>query len=132
MTDERPDPVLVLQPQGPLDVDSCGELRRQLAAAFSVDIVVIGVDLSGVTLLDRTALDTLSGASRYLSKRGGDLRVLRAADGVASTLRVNGLGALLDSRPPALRVVRGSGQGGPRTAPCRLVVVPGEPLRLPG
>lgn len=107
-------PVLVLKPQGRLDVESCEDLRYQLAAAFSAGIDSVGIDLGGVTSIDQTGLGVLSGAARHLSRRGGSLIITRAAPGVATSLRINGLEDLLTPAAPLLTVVPGSGTGTPK------------------
>ena len=133
MIDERPqEPVLVLQPKGRLDVDSCGDLRKQLAAAFAGGVQSVGIDFSGVTFLDQTGVGLLAGAARHLRKRGGSLVVLRAVGSVAMSLRINGLDNLARVRPPALKVLPGSGSGAPRTRPRRLAAVQDPALKLPG
>lgn len=101
---------VLLRPTGALDADSSAELRPQLAAAFSAGVTSIVVDLSGVTSCDQAGLGVLAGAARYLRKKGGALVVVHASDAVACTLRINGLGDLLDIPvSPPLSVVTGDG-----------------------
>ena len=130
MDQDRPEPVLVLKPQGPLDADSCGELRHQLAAAFGVGVRTVGIDLTGVPAIDQTGIGLLQGAARHLRRRGGSLTITRATPAVATTLRIHDLEDLLQPVAPVLRVLPGSGSGGPRQRPRRLTAV--DALKQPG
>jgi anti-sigma B factor antagonist len=112
--DARPGAGLVLRPIGQLDGDSCGELRHQLGTAFAAGITSVVVDLAAVTSIDLTGVGVLAGASRHLRKQGGGLVVTHAPPGVATTLRINGLGDVLQIAPsPALRVLPGAGAAAP-------------------
>jgi anti-anti-sigma factor len=131
--DVRQDQALLLRPTGPLDVESCGSLRHQLAAAFAAGVTRVVVDLRDTDLVDLTGLGVLAGAARYLAKQGGALVVTHASPAVLSTMRVNDLDALLEvSSSPPLRVVKGSGPDGTRPPARRLTVVPDEAVTLPG
>ncbi|MCU1593718.1 MAG: anti-sigma factor antagonist [Frankiales bacterium] len=107
-------PVLVLKPQGRLDMEACEDLRYQLAAAFSAGVDSVGIDLAGITDIDQTGLGVLSGAARHLARRGGALVITRATPSVATCLRINGLEDLLAPAAPVLTVVPGTGTGTPR------------------
>ena len=125
MTDAQ---TLELQPKGSLDVDSSSRLRRELAAALTVGVRAVTVDLSQVTAVDPTGLNVLAGAARHLSKTGGSLVVIRPSKPAARGLRINGLEHLVASVPatPKLTVLPGSGSGGPPNRPRRLAVVTDE------
>lgn len=115
---------LLLRPTGPLDADSCDELRQQLATAFSVGVTSIAVDLSGVTTADVIGLGVLAGASRHLRKRSGLLVVMHAPPHVQAMLRINGMADLLELPASApLRVVAGAGETTerPRARPLSVV-----------
>ncbi|MGB8650592.1 MAG: STAS domain-containing protein [Mycobacteriales bacterium] len=131
MDEDRQGAALLLRPTGPLDAESCGELRHQLGTAFAAGITSVAVDLRGVTSLDVTGLGVLGGAAKHLRARGGLLVVTHASAALATTLRINGLGDLLEVPPsPPLRVVPGvQKDGGPRSR--RLSVVPTEGLKQP-
>ena len=133
MKDGRPDQAILLRPTGPLDSDSCADLRQQLASAFAIGVTAVAVDLGAVTTVDLAGLGVLVGAARYLRKRGGWLVVVNAGPAIVTSLRINGMEDLLElpaTRP--LRVVEGSGPGGPRGRSRALTVVPPEGLKLPG
>jgi anti-sigma B factor antagonist len=127
---ERQERDLLLRPTGRLDADSCADLRRQLATAFAAGVGSVAVDLGAVTAVDLTGLGVLAGAARHLRKRGGVFVVQHAHPAIVTTMRINGMGDLLDV--PALRVVEGSGPGAVRSRPRVLTVVPDEGLKLPG
>jgi anti-sigma B factor antagonist len=95
---------LVLTPTGRLDVDTCGRLRQQLAAAFASGITSVTVDLEEVTAIDTTGLGVLGGAAKHLTTHGGTFRLVGAQESVATSIRINGLGDLIDRRS-RLRVV---------------------------
>jgi anti-sigma B factor antagonist len=131
VSDVRNGQALLLRPTGPLDADSCGALRHQLASAFAAGVTSVGVDLSAVTKVDPTGLGVLSGAARHLRKRGGNLVIVQANPEVLTKVRVNGLSDLLEIQPvPALRLLAGAGSGGDAARPRALSVVPG--LKRPG
>ena len=126
MTDVRNGQALLLRPTGPLDADSCGALRHQLAAAFAAGVLSVAVDLAGVTEVDPTGLGVLAGAARHLRRRGGTLVIVHATPEVLSKIRVNGLHDLLELQAlPPLRLLAGSGSGGELSRPRTLSVVPG-------
>ena len=128
----RPEQGLLLRPVGRLDADTCGELRHQLGTAFAAGARNVGVDLRDVTAVDQTGLGVLGGAARHLRKRGGALVVSNAGPGVATSMRINGLGdLLLVASSPELRVVAGAGKATGRTLPRALSVVPGQGLKQP-
>ena len=115
---------VLLRPTGPLDADTCGDLRHQLAAAFAAGVSSIVVDLGAVTTCDPVGLGVLAGAARHLRRRNGVLVVAHASPAIATSLRINGLGDLLEvpaSMP--LSVVRGAAEQPERPAKPRLSVV---------
>ena len=81
--------VLVLQVQGELDIDSCADLRQQLAAAFVAGVEVVGVDLSQVTWVDQSGIDLLSGAARHLRK--APVHVLGAAHALTHHMNLSAM-----------------------------------------
>ena len=120
-----PAPALLLKPTGRLDVDTCVTLRQQLAAAFAAGVTNLVVDLSGVTVADLTGLGVLAGAAKHLRKRGGNLVVSRCPDSLATSLRINGMGSLLElPASPPLRVVAGAGERTPKPTRTLSVVRP--------
>jgi len=131
--DPRQGQALLLRPTGRLDADTCGYLRSELATAFAAGVTDVVVDLRDIHVADLTGLGVLAGAARHLADHGGRLVVRRAHPEVATTMRINGLDDLLEiSASPPLRVVTGTGAGGPRNGPRRLAVVPDEAVTLPG
>lgn len=119
-----PAPALLLAPTGRLDADTCVTLRQQLAAAFAAGVRSLVVDLSGVTVADLTGLGVLSGAAKHLRKQGGGLVVSHCPDSIATSLRINGLGHLLElAASPPLRVVAGAGERTSKKARAALTVV---------
>ncbi|MCW2599737.1 MAG: hypothetical protein JWM02_1566 [Frankiales bacterium] len=91
------------------------------------------VDLSAVTEVDLSGLRVLAGAARHLREGGGGFVVVNAGPVTVTSMRINGMGDLLELPPsPPLRVVEGSGTGGPASRPPKLTVVPQDGLKLPG
>jgi anti-sigma B factor antagonist len=129
----RPGAGLVLRPRGALEGDTCSELRQQLGTAFAAGITSVVVDLAAVSSIDRTGIGVLAGAWRHLGKRGGGLAVTHASAAVATALRINGLGDLLQIvSAPALRVLPGEGAGPAALGRSRpLSVVRTEGLKQP-
>jgi anti-anti-sigma factor len=95
---ERPASVL-LRPVGPLDADTCGQLRYQLAAAFAADVTSVVVDLSEVPSLDVVGLGVLTGAAKHLNRRDGQLLLAHPSAEVLTTLRINDVERLLEVGP---------------------------------
>ena len=132
---------IVLRPQGPLDGQTCGALRIQLATAFAAHVGSIVLDLRDVPSIDLDGLGVLAGADRHLRRQNGALAVVRATPAVASALRINDLAALLPA--PASSRLRdvadrpdGAGAPAPRrpAEPRTLVAVPDQDhgFALPG
>ena len=133
VSDGRHGQALPLRPTGRLDVDSCAALRHQLAAAFAAGVESVVVDLSAVTAVDLTGLRVLAGAARHLAKLGGGLVVIHASSAIVTSMRINGMGDLVERAAALpLRLVAGSGTGGRGNRPRTLTVVPPEGLKLPG
>jgi anti-sigma B factor antagonist len=131
VNDAGPGQGLLLQPTGRLDADTCAELRQQLGAAFAAGVTSVVVDLTAVTRVDLTGLGVLAGAARHLRKGGGGLVVSHASPAVATAMRINGMGDLLEIAPaPALRVVPGTGQQQSRGPARPLAVVRPDALKL--
>ena len=132
---------IVLRPHGPLDGQTCGALRIQLATAFAAHVGSIVLDLRDVPSIDRDGLGVLAGADRHLRRQDGVLTVVRATPAVASALRINDLSPLLPGPPDSgLRDVAARPNGAVAPAPRRpaeprtLVAVPDQDhgLALPG
>ena len=117
---------VVLRPRGPLEVERCGHLRSQLAAAFCAGVRAIVVDLRDVPSIDLHGLGVLAGAARHLQGQDGALVVVRPTAAVRRALRVNDLTGLLDvPASPPLRAVEG-----PQEPPAATPRVVRRPLRL--
>ena len=106
-------------------MDTCSTLRQQLAAAFAAGVTSVVVDLAGVTTCDLTGLGVLAGAAKHLRRRGGGLVVTHASDAIATSLRITGMGDLLEiASSPGLRVVAGAGERTPKRDRALSVVRP--------
>jgi anti-anti-sigma factor len=97
---------LVLHPEGRLDLESSGPLRQRLAHAFASGVLNVVVELPDVTEIDVTGVAVLAGAARHLESQGGGLVLRGPQPLVATALRVNGLGALVE---PARRALMSAG-----------------------
>jgi anti-anti-sigma factor len=126
VTDVRNAQAVLMRPTGPLDADTCGEFRQQLASAFAAGVRAVAVDLAAVTTVDPIGLGVLAGANRHLRRRGGTLVLLHPSPAVATKVRVNGLSELLEiPASPPLRLLAGTGTGTSEDRPRVLSVVPG-------
>ncbi len=63
---------VLLRLAGPLDADTCGHLRYQLAAAFAAGVTSVVVDMSEVSSIDVAGLGVLTGAAKHLQRREGE------------------------------------------------------------
>ena len=67
MLREKPPGVSI---QGPVNIDTSGEMRRKIAEALHSIPPAVTVDFSGVTYLDTSGLATLLAASRIARQQG--------------------------------------------------------------
>ena len=73
---ERPEAgVAVVKPDGEMDIDSAGVLRRALLGVIEDGARIVTVDLETTTFVDSMTLGVLLGAVRKLQEQGGELRV---------------------------------------------------------
>lgn len=80
---------------GEFDVRSTGDVRRALYAQLALGRDVV-VDLSGVAVIDVTALRVLAVASREATRRGGHLRLRGCGPQVRRMLHMTRMIRLVD------------------------------------
>ena len=87
---KRDDFVVVVR--GELDWASSAQLRAAITALLNRGgVCVIGLDLSGVDLLDSVGVGTIVVASRICRQVGVQMRVIAASPHVAQVLRLTGV-----------------------------------------
>lgn len=96
---------LVLHASGRLDLESSVLFRQKLAHAFGSGVKHVVVELDDVTDLDVTGVGVLAGAARHLESHGGALVLRSPSPAVATVLRVNGLGHLVEQVPAQLSLL---------------------------
>ncbi len=134
---------VLLRLAGPLDADTCGHLRYQLAAAFAAGVTSVVVDMSEVSSIDVAGLGVLTGAAKHLQRREGELVLAHPSPEVLTTVRIYDVERLLAVRPSTpLSMTPSSEMAGADRAPeepdRRLRSVPdpdaarADPLAQPG
>jgi anti-anti-sigma factor len=89
------DQVLLVELVGDHDIATSPEVRRALARARHVPLVV--VDFSACTFIDSTVLGVLAAASRRVAEGGGRLVGRNPSGIVAKALSITGLDELLET-----------------------------------
>jgi hypothetical protein len=70
VTDVRNAQAVLMRPTGPLDADTCGEFRQQLASAFAAGVRAVAVDLAAVNGLSELLEIPASPPLRLLAGTG--------------------------------------------------------------
>jgi anti-sigma B factor antagonist len=96
----------VLRLEGDFDMSNVADVERALDDALDARTVI--VDLSGVTFLDSTILNTLQQAHRQLRRTGGDLLLVRARESVWHVFEVTMLDRLFTSFESLTAAERGA------------------------
>jgi anti-anti-sigma factor len=89
---------VVVTVTGEIDVDTTDVLADALARAADVAAVVVA-DLTAVTFMDSTGLNTLLGAHRDLAARGGRLALVGAQPAVRRVLELTGVDTVIPLHP---------------------------------
>jgi anti-sigma B factor antagonist len=93
-----PDGVGVVTIVGRLNMASAGRLREHVGSLVSGGTPRIVVDLGQTTFVDSSGLGALIAGLKSARQAGGDLRIARATDDVASLLRLTNLDRVLRVR----------------------------------
>jgi anti-sigma B factor antagonist len=83
--------VLVVAPQGALDLHTVGALRKAFTRAFKDGHTHLVVDLDGVDLMDSSGLGVLVGALKTAHESRGSVRLICTKPPLLRTFRVTGL-----------------------------------------
>ncbi|NEB78656.1 STAS domain-containing protein [Streptomyces sp. SID14478] len=87
--------VTVITVRGEIDHDTAGPLRLALSAAGDEAVPRVVVDLSGVTFMDSSGLNTFLTAYARFSEAGGWLRLAGPQGSPLRTLRLLGMATVL-------------------------------------
>jgi anti-sigma B factor antagonist len=87
--------------EGPVNIDTSGEMRRMIAEALHSIPPAVIVDLSGVTYIDTSGLATLLEASRIAHLQGTRLVVVGLHDQPRELLHFTQIDHLLEIAGPA-------------------------------
>lgn len=88
----------VLEVRGDLDIAVSATLGRVLDDLLDVGDEQVGVDLSGVTFMDSSALSMLVSAHERARQHGQQLELLRPSPACAKVLAITGLDRVFDLR----------------------------------
>lgn len=93
--------VVVVRPEGRLNMVSAKRLRDQLCDLVDAGKIRLVVDLSGVGTVDSSGLGALITALKAARRSGGDLRIAAVGAQAASVLELTNLNQLLKTYPSA-------------------------------
>ncbi|MFI2640787.1 STAS domain-containing protein [Streptomyces sp. NPDC018610] len=91
--------VRVVTACGEIDLDSAPQLLDALTADDAATQVTV-VDLSGVTFMDSSGINTLIAAHHAAQRHGGRLRLAAPSPAVSETLGIVGLTEVIPCHPP--------------------------------
>jgi anti-sigma B factor antagonist len=97
--------VLVVEPEGALDLYTVGALRRTFTEAFEAGHTHLVVVLNGVDLMDSSGLGVLVGALKAARVREGSVRLVCTQPLLLQTLRLTGLDKVFMVRASVQEVV---------------------------
>lgn len=83
--------VVVVAPEGQIDLHNAGALRHAILSAFESDTPGVVLDLSGVDFLDSAGIGILVGAYRRARATGKSFRLTGAGPRVQRVLDLSGL-----------------------------------------
>jgi anti-anti-sigma factor len=81
---------VVVRPEGELDRDGEGPLRRALEQAVAASAVLMVVDCGGLTFCDSAGLDLLLGAREAVETAGGTLVLAEPGPAITGLLEIAG------------------------------------------
>jgi anti-sigma B factor antagonist len=90
------DKVVVLAPQGEVDLATAPDLREMLIRLVSSGVVRVIVDLADVTFIDSSGLGVLAAAAKRLDAANGWLRVRGPCPQARQILELTGLDQVLE------------------------------------
>jgi anti-anti-sigma factor len=89
--------VVVLRPEGRLNMVAAPDLREQLHSIIRSGKNRIVVDLSGVDTIDSSGLGALISGLKAARQSGGDLRIAAAGEQATAVLELTNLNRVLKS-----------------------------------
>ena len=95
--------VVVIRPEGRLNMSVAPDLRDQLRRLVESGNTKLVVDLSGVEAIDSSGLGALISGLKAARQDGGDLRIAGAGGQVTSVLELTNLDRILRSHESAER-----------------------------
>jgi anti-sigma B factor antagonist len=81
----------IIAPTGELDLHSSPELTDAVTGALEQDRPHIGIDLTGVSFMDSTALGVLVASLKRVRERGGELALVGAGGSPLKVLSLTGM-----------------------------------------
>jgi anti-sigma B factor antagonist len=103
--------VLVLEPEGPLDIHTVAELREAFTQAFGDGNTHLVVVLDGLDFMDSSGLGVLVGGFKNARERGGSLRLVCTKPFLLKTLRITGLSKVFSVHGSLEGLISPSGAG---------------------
>ena len=89
--------VVVLRPEGRLNMVAAPDLREQLRSIIRSGKNRVVVDLSGVDTIDSSGLGALISGLKAARQSGGDLRIAAAGEQATAVLELTNLNRVLKS-----------------------------------
>jgi anti-sigma B factor antagonist len=102
----------VLRPTGRLNLLTAPELQRRLLAEVLAGRRLLVVDLGAATFLDSAGLSALVKGLTAARRAGGDLRLARPTEQVATVLQLTALDRVLRPYATVQRAIAGRNPGG--------------------
>ena len=96
---ETADGRLELHVRGDLDIATSGLLGRELHDLLDLDLPYLGVDLSGVTFIDSSALSVLVRTHERAQNKGHRMQLLRPSPACTKVFTLTGLDRVFDLLP---------------------------------
>lgn len=87
--------VTVVAPRGRLNMLAAPDLRKLLIESIDAGRAQIVIDLAGTEFIDSSGLGALVGGLKSTRAAGGDLRIARAPEQVATALKLTNLDRVL-------------------------------------
>lgn len=102
-TRSTPSGVVVVRPEGRLNMVAAPALRKQLGGLVDEGRSRVVVDLSGVDFIDSSGLGALISGLKSARQAGGDLRIAAPTRQVSTVLEITNLNRVLTAYPDADR-----------------------------
>jgi anti-sigma B factor antagonist len=103
--------LLVVEPEGALDIHTVGALRDAFTQAFGAGRTQLVVLLDGLDFMDSSGLGVLVGGFKSARDRGGSLWLVCTKPFLLRTLRITGLNKVFTVHQSLDSLVRPSGAG---------------------